>query len=107
MYIVRGVGVAAVMIRRSVLVGAVLIAAVPALLAFSPLGEVTSDAFEKVSVTRTSDDGKTEVAGSKMNVSGASSKDIDRSLVGVVTLLAIFLGLAALMAGIIMVSMRF
>lgn len=93
-------------IKRSMLVGACLAMVVTALLVLSPLGAVTSDAVEKVSVTRTSDDGKTEVAGSELNVSGANSKDIDRSLIGIATLGAIFIGLAALVAGVVMVSLR-
>ncbi|MCB1027289.1 MAG: hypothetical protein KDB24_05945 [Microthrixaceae bacterium] len=94
-------------IRRSLVVGVVLGVAATVLLMLSPLGTVTSEAFDKVSVTRTSDDGKTEVAGSELNVSGATGDDIDRSLIGVATLGAIFLGLAAIIAGVVMISLRF
>lgn len=94
-------------IRRSVLVGVFLTVALTALLAWSPLGSVTADAFDKVSVTRSADEGTTRVAGSELNVTGASGDDIDRSLIGVVTLGAVFLGMAALMTGVVMVSNRF
>ncbi|MEZ5372293.1 MAG: hypothetical protein R2704_06080 [Microthrixaceae bacterium] len=94
-------------IRRSLVVGVVLGVAATVLLMLSPLGTVTSEAFDKVSVTRTSDDGTTEVAGTELNVSGATKDDIDRSLIGVATLGAIFLGLAAIIAGVVMISLRF
>ncbi len=94
-------------IRRSLLVGMLLTVAIGAILMASPLRSVTSDAFDKVSVTRSTKEGKTSAAGSELNVSGASAEDIDRSLVGVVTLGAVFLGLALLMFVIIAVSLRF
>ena len=84
-----------------------LTVAIGAILMASPLRSVTSDAFDKVSVTRSTKEGKTSAAGSELNVSGASAEDIDRSLVGVVTLGAVFLGLALLMFVIIAVSLRF
>jgi hypothetical protein len=96
-----------VTIRRSLLVGMLLTVAIGAILMASPLRSVTSDAFDKVSVTRSTKEGKTSAAGSELNVSGASAEDIDRSLVGVVTLGAVFLGLALLMFVIIAVSLRF
>lgn len=69
-------------IRRSLLVGIMLTVAVGVLLAFSPLRSVTSDAFDKVSVTRSADEGRTSAAGTELNVSGASADDIDRSWSG-------------------------
>ena len=94
-------------IRRSLLVGIMLTVALGALVTLSPLGSITSDAFDKVSVTRSSDENATEAAGTKLNVSGATSDDIDRSLVGVATLGAVFLGLAALIAAVVAISARF
>ena len=94
-------------IRRSLLVGIMLTVAVGALLALSPLGSITSEAFDKVSVTRSSNDNVTEAAGTELNVSGATSDDIDRSLVGVATLGALFLGFGALVAAVIAISARF
>lgn len=94
-------------IRRSLLVGIMLAVALGTLLLLSPLRSVTSDAFDKVSVTRAADEPTTDVSGTKLNVSGASGEDIDRSLVGVATLGAVFLGLAALVAGVVAVSVRF
>ncbi len=94
-------------IRRSLLVGLMLTVALGALLALSPLGAITSEAFDKVSVTRSSDENATEAAGTKLNVSGANSDDIDRSLVGVATLGALFLGFGALVAAVIAISARF
>lgn len=94
-------------VRRSLLVGIMLTVGIGALLALSPLGSITADAFDKVSVTRSSDDNATEAAGTKLNVSGATGDDIDRSLVGVATLGAVFLGFGVLLAGVVAISLRF
>ena len=47
------------------------------------------------------------LVGTVLTVSGASAGDIDRSLVGVATLGAVFLGMAALIPGVVAVSLRF
>jgi hypothetical protein len=88
-------------------VGVLLTVAAGALIARSPLGSITSEAFDKVSVTRTSDDGATKVAKSKANAAGASRDDMDQSLVGMATLGAVFLGLSALLYVIVAISLRF
>jgi hypothetical protein len=79
-----------------------LTVAAGALIARSPLGSITSEAFDKVSVTRTSDDGATKVAKSKAN-GRCLQNDMDQSLVGMATLGRLVSALHVIVA----ISLRF
>ncbi|MEZ5380429.1 MAG: hypothetical protein R2754_01395 [Microthrixaceae bacterium] len=94
-------------IRRSLLVGVAFSVLIGVGLSFSPVGEWAADAFDKVAVTADEANPDGADGGSRFVIRGIESDDIDRSLVGVATLLGLFAGAAALIGLVVKVSLRF